>query len=204
MTEERPPERILLVEGVDDKHVARHLRLQNPDMPGFCISEKEGFSNLRSAISPEVKVSDRTALGILVDADDDPNARWDQIVHQLQKADVEQPSRMDPDGTIVENRPRIGIWLMPDNESPGELEDFIEQLIPPRDLVWPLAQRYIDGIPEADRKFKTAKIKRARIHAWLAALADPLQMGTAIRTGDLNAKAPLAMKFTEWLRRLFG
>ena len=56
---------------------------------------------------------------------------------------------MDPDrtGTIIDNSPRVGVWMMPDNASCGELENLIEKMIPCTDAVWPLSKAYIDGIP---------------------------------------------------------
>lgn len=204
MAGEVPASRVLLVEGADDEHVVRHLRTCHPDMPEFDIIDKNGFPNLKRAIAPEIKVSGRAALGILVDANHHRTGRWQEIAHQLRQAAVEPPMQMAPVGTIVGDRPRVGIWLMPDNESGGELEDFIERLIPNGDPVWPRARRYIDGIPVADRKFAGEKIVRARIHAWLAARAEPRKMGAAIRARDLDPTVPLAITFTDWLRRLFG
>ena len=100
--------------------------------------------------------------------------------------------------------PRVGVWLMPDNQSPGELEDFVAQMIPDGDPVWPLSQDYIDGIPVSDRKFAHGKTLRAKIHAWLAAREDPRQMGLAIRARDLDIGGDLCTRFTAWLDMLFG
>lgn len=207
------PPRLLLVEGGDDEHVVRHLcrfhqeRLRaddQPDMPCFAISDKRGFPNLKAAISPEIKAPGRIALGILVDADDNVDARWQAVLHQLRQAAVDPPARAAAAGTVVEGTPRVGIWLMPDNGTAGELEDFIQRLLPTGDPVWALAQRYIDQIPEAHRKFATGKILRAQIHAWLATRKEPRKMGVAIGAGDLNATSLLAGQFVDWLRRLFG
>ena len=203
MAEDGSPSRLLLVEGVDDKHVVRHICGRQRDMPDFCIRETDGFSNLAAAISPEIKAPGRTALGIVVDANDDLSARWQTIGDHMRRAEVNPPTRTAPAGTLVEGRPRVGIWLMPDNQSTGELEDFIERLMPDGDPVWPRARSYIEDIPAADRRFATGKILRARIHAWLATRAEPRKMGAAIGFGDLNATAPLAGQFVDWLRRLF-
>ena len=173
-------------------------------MPAFDILEKKGFQNLMQAIGPEVKVSGRIAIGILADANDDPDARWDKIVDKLRRAGVEPPNGPRPAGSVIDGRPRAGIWLMPDNASKGELEDFVEKLIPEDDPVWPLAERYVSGIPHDARKFKPGKILRARIHAWLATRAEPRKMGAAIGIGDLDATAPLAKTFAEWLQAVFG
>ena len=103
------------------------------------------------------------------------------------------------DGTI--RTPRIGIWLMPDNEAPGELEDFVAEMIPDDDPIWPQSKRYIDCIPEGDRRFTEKKTQRARIHAWLATREDPRQMGAAIGAGDLRVEGRLSTDFAEWLRK---
>ena len=64
---------------MDDEHVVRHLCGRHVDMPDFAIRDKKGFTQLRDAIGPEVKVAGRTALGILVDANDDLDARWEAV-----------------------------------------------------------------------------------------------------------------------------
>ena len=202
---DEPPGRLLLVEGIDDEHVVRRLLDRHQHMPNFEISDKKGFPNLRDSIGPELKVPGRTALGILVDANDDFNARWDSIRHQLRGAAINLPPPPTPQaGTVVDGTPRVGVWLMPDNRSTGELENFIERLMPPGDPIWPSAGRYIDAIPADQRQFANGKILRAKIHAWLATRAEPRKMGAAIRAGDLNATDPLATQFVDWLRRLFG
>ena len=205
MAGELPSKRVLLVEGVDDKHVVKHLREHpnHPGVPQFEISSKEGYSNLEAAISPEIKAPGRVAVGVLADANDHPDRRWQAISERLRRANLEPPPALEPDGTIIEGTPRVGIWLMPDNISAGELEDFIERLVPPGDPVWPLAQAYINGITTADRKFSDGKVQRARIHAWLAARKEPRKMGAAVGAGDLDVTVPLAATFTTWLRELF-
>ena len=93
---------------------------------------------------------------------------------------------------------------MPDNDRLGELEDFARELLPSSDRVWPLAQQYIAAIPEADRKFKPGKVSKANLYAWLASRKHPQRMGAAIGAGDLDAEAPLAQRFANWLSKLFG
>lgn len=199
-----PPGRLLLVEGEDDAHVVRHLCRHQVTMPDFAISDKKGFPQLKNAIRPEIKVAGRIALGILVDANDDFDARWQAVAHQLRQAAVDPPTRATAAGIVVDGKPRVGVWLMPDNGSTGELEDFIQKLLPTGDPVWPRARHYIDDIPAAHRKFAAGKILRAQIHAWLATRKEPRKMGAAVGAGDLNVTHPLATQFADWLRRLFG
>ena len=205
MTRPIAPEspRILLVEGQDDKHVVLQLRQHHQAMPDFGIIDKEGFPNLRESIVPEIKVSGRQVVGILVDANDDMRARWQELTNRLRSVNIQSPQSPNPDGTIIYSQPRIGIWIMPDNASAGELEDFAVRMIPDEDQVWPLSQRYIEKIPQADRKFSEKKKLRAQLHAWLATRADPRKMGLAIRAGDLKIDGSLCQKFVVWLTKLF-
>lgn len=195
---------VLLVEGRDDKHVVCHLTGRHDDMPEFCISDKEGRNSLLENIGAELRKPGRRAIGILVDANDDLDGRWKAVAGRLREENVEVPDNPETGGTIVDGTPRIGIWLMPDNRSSGELEDFVSEMIPEEDPVWPLSQRYIDGIPEDHRKFAGKKIQRAKVHAWLATREDPRLMGAGIGAGDLRVDGPLSTTFAEWLRQLFG
>lgn len=156
------------------------------------------------SIGPEIKVPSRQVVGLLVDANNDLAARWDAVTKRLRDENIKVPEHPDPTGTLIDTKgkPRVGIWLMPDNESPGELENFVVQMIPREDPVWPLSRDYIDGIPQADRKFSATK--KAQLYAWLAARKEPRLMGWAIRDRDLGIDGDLSQKFVDWLARLFG
>ena len=197
------PPHVLLVEGQDDKHVVKHVCRKNPSMPDFCIVEKGSVEQVLASIVAESMVPGRRALGIMVDANDHPLNRWRAVADRLRRAEIRTP--MDPDrtGTIIDNSPRVGVWMMPDNASCGELENLIEKMIPCTDAVWPLSKAYIDGIPLDERDFKPGKKLRAQVHAWLAVREEPRRMGTAIRAGDLDVEVPLAAALVAWLRRLF-
>ena len=196
--------RVLLVEGQDDEYVVSRLLEQHKSALPFSILNKQTISKLLPSISLEIGAPDRQAVGILVDANDDIAARWDAVRGQLSKADILPPTAPDSAGTIIDGTPRVGIWLMPDNESSGELEDFVVRMIPDGDEVWPLSQRYIEEIPEAERKFSAKKKLRAQLYAWLAAREDPRQMGLAIRAHDLEVDGDLSKTFVAWLAKLFG
>ena len=191
------------MEGQDDEHVVRHICERHAVKSPFCIVEKGGVDKLLAAIVPEIKVSGRQALGILLDANTNPAGRWDAVKDRLARVDMNLPESLCASGAIIESRPRVGVWLMPDNTSQGELEDFVVQMIPNCDPVLPLSQRYITGIPTAARKFSNKKELRAQLYAWLAAREDPRQMGTAIRAGDLEVDGALCQEFVAWLTRLF-
>ena len=183
-------DRLLLVEGPDDQHVVRHLweRRHGRGLP-FQISPRGGVEGVIESIRDEARALGRQALGILVDANDSPATRWQAISDRLASVGIQTPAAPHPNGTIIEaadDMPRIGIWLMPNNQSPGELEDFVAQMIPDIDPVWPLSQDYISRIPNDHREFAENKVSTAEVYAWLATREDPRQMGAAIGARDLG------------------
>ena len=201
------PVHVLLVEGQDDRHVVRHVCERNGSMPEFGIADKGSVDQVLDAISLEVRVSGRKTVGILVDADDDREARWQAVSNRLRSVDVDPPPSLDANGLIIKGslrlgRPRVGVWLMPNNRLSGELEDFVADMIPEGDPVWSLSQNYIDRIPEP--KFPVGKVRRAEVHAWLATRARPRQMGAAIGARDLDVESAICKMFVVWLRQLFG
>ncbi len=199
-------DRVLLVEGQDDEHVVQHLCRRSQPISSFHIENKLNIDNLLDSIKQEVRVPSRKAVGILVDANDCLNSRWQAVTDRLDQAGLEVPHSPELVGTIIDGTtrtPRVGIWLMPDNTSPGELENFVSKMIPDDDPVWPRSQCYIDGIPRDDRKFIEKKIMRAKVHAWLATRTEPRKMGAAIGGRDLHVDGTLSTAFANWLRQLF-
>ena len=199
------PAKLLLVEGQDDRHVVRHIRNQLNLNIDFQIDDRQGWESLRETIPIEMRVASRQSLGILVDADTSMEDRWRGVRDALSRSGLILPIPRDPHpgGTIIDGEIRVGVWLMPDNGRAGELEDFIAEMIPAGDPVWPLAQQYINRIPAGDRKFRDRKILKAQLHAWLAAREEPRPMGSAIRTGELQVNGALCRTFADWLTRLF-
>lgn len=68
---------------------------------------------------------------------------------------MDVPPDPDPGGTIIEqaDQPVVGIWLMPDNQLPGMLEDFIAFLVSEDDVLWGQAEHCLRQIPEQERRF---------------------------------------------------
>ncbi len=194
------------MEGPDDKNVVWQICNRSPDTPDFFIQDRGGVEPLLDAIGAELNAPGRRVLGILADADDNLNGRWASIVNRLAEEGIRIPNRPDADGVIIdtEEKPRVGIWLMPDNSMDGELENFVADMIPDDDPVWPMSQQYINEIPPEQRKFASGKTLRAQVHAWLATLSDPRLMGQAIGARDLTVNNPLSQSFLRWLSRLFA
>ena len=219
-----PFDRILLVEGQDDKHViwqicrraetAFSVDRDGYDMivtlrhPGttFLIVEKTSLSEELEAIEAEIIANGRRVVGVIVDSDTQPTQRWEQLKAAFPER-IPFPNTPNPAGVIIPEQPgqpRIGVWMMPDNQSAGELEDFARQMIPSAAPVWTEAQQYIDNIPPDLRKFAPDKTDKAKLYAWLSTRREPSRMGAAIGDGDLETTGPLCQTFITWLADLFG
>ena len=149
-----------------------------------------------------MKAPGRTALGVLADANSDIGSRWREVSREFAKVSVQLSTNPASGGTIVNGDLKVGVWLMPDNVNKGELEDFLIALIPHSDVVWPLAQDYINRIPA---KMQPTNSSKAEVHAWLAGKPQLLLMGQAISSSQsyFNTSFPLARSLVSWLDQLF-
>ena len=197
----------LIAEDSDIEHVVKNLCGRYGISPNIIEIEKyDGVTKLLDALGIEFK-QPRRALGVVIDTDDSIVSRWEQLHNSALGGGYTQfPLEPKSEGTIIRSdsdvRPDLGIWLMPNNNLPGMVEDFVEQLIPKQDSLWPRAQQVVQEIPETERRFN--RIIKAQIHTWLAWQEVPGRpLGQAITKRYFDANAPHAQQFVDWLRRLF-
>lgn len=206
--------RLLMVEGDSDRQVVLTL-LRNINFDFLADNVKveatNGVDNLVGMIrsrlisSPFDAHSSDAAVGIIVDADQNVALIWDRILESLRRSDVDVPSLSapGPNGSIFERgmpRLKVGVWVMPDNESPGELEDFLARMVPLGNPDWPRAQRYVN-CSEGDFG---RKVTRAKVLAWIATRTTPGRFDEAIANGDLRTDGELCQRFIAWIDRLFN
>lgn len=201
------PQSILLVEDLSDKRLISHLREMHGNLPDFHIRRCRGWGGLKREIRLQIDVDDRLMIGIIADADDELSTRWSDICQEVQRAQkgTALPAQPEFGGTIVGGKPRIGIWIMPDNRSQGELEDFVAAMVPEDDPIWPLAMNYIDTIPPEHRRFLDHKVQKARVYAWTATLKSPGGLlSAATSEANLNVDSENCLMLISWLRQLFS
>ncbi len=159
------------------------------------------------ALELEVDSNELKHIGVVVDADVVLEDRWKALRSVLAKMSYNSvPSMPNSNGTIIyaEERPTVGIRLMPNNVLPGMIEDFIRFLVPEDDTLWPLAEDVVRKVIATDRKFRLSYTSKALLHTWLAWQEEPGgPMGQAITKRYLNANAPYAQELMSWIRQLF-
>ncbi len=199
--------RLLLVEGSSDERIVRHICKAYPGLPSFDIRACGGWSGLRVEIRQQLVVEGRMALGIMADANSDRFEKWGDIAQEVSKAPVlgsPIPSEPEHGGTVLDGAPKVGVWLMPDNQSSGELEDFVATLIPDDDPIWPLAREYIQAIPAEHKKFSDSHTVKAQVYAWTAALRSPGGLlSAATQHSQLSTMSVPARTLVDWIQRLF-
>jgi hypothetical protein len=200
---------LILVEGKNEEHVFGHLFHHYGIEKGIIgFKNKEGISNLLESLPVELRGSELERLGIVVDADTNLEGRWDSLRNVLIKSGYSStPKTPSPDGIIIQQdeKPVVGIWLMPNNHLPGMLEDFVSFLVPDGNTLWARASDCLNGIPEEHRCFSPNHKIKAHIHTWLAWQEEPgTPLGSAIIKRYFDANAEHAKKLIDWVRELFN
>ncbi|MDR2813101.1 MAG: hypothetical protein LBB79_00370 [Prevotellaceae bacterium] len=197
----------LLVEGNDDRHVMLALRDRHNLPKDFDVIDCGGIDNLEKRIPVTFKVSGIEAVGIIIDADENLQLRWSALRSRLSAAGFDMPDSLPKAGLIVENDLyRAGLWIMPDNNASGMLEDFVSLLIPKNDALLPVVQSTLSSI-EAQKlnKYALAHKSKAAIHTWLAWQETPgTPIGLSITKKYLTATDAACQAFVEWIKKLFG
>ena len=200
--------KVLLVEGLDDQHVIWALLVARDIPETFRVEQKNGIDNLLKVLPIQLKGSAINSVGVVVDADLDIASRWRSLQSILSSAGYSLiPTAPDVGGTIVSEvgLPTVGIWLMPDNVLSGMLEDFVGKLVPEGDVCFAHAQKITENLPSEVKQYQPGHSAKACIHTWLAWQSDPgTPMGLAVTKKYLNATAPSATSFVDWLGRLFS
>jgi len=202
--------KILLVEGSDDEHVLKHICAQRRIGELDEIKSQGNVSRLLESFPVRLKESNVDALGVVIDADTDLTARWQSLRDRLTSSGYQNvPANPIRTGTILEAPlegllPRVGVWIMPDNQTTGILEDFLHFLVPRGSRLFEHVKASVESIPEGERRFSQLDKPKAVIHTWLAWQQEPGKpFGTAITAKFLDANVTEVSVLVTWLKALF-
>jgi hypothetical protein len=217
----------LIVEGDNDIHVITRFCLQKgikniieyEDETEYKLQfvynaggKGKAKKGLRIILEQEDK--DLKNIGIVLDADfKTENACMDTWLSLrnilLEFGYTNLPNNPQIGGTIIiqEGKPKIGIWIMPDNQNSGYLEHFYEQLLIENDELWIEANDKIESlITENRNRFSDTAKQKAKVHTWLSWQQKPeLAMGLSIKEYedlfDLNKE--ISQSFFNWFINTF-
>jgi len=199
----------LLVEGADDKHSVIQLLTRhdfNWDDSRIFIQAAGGITQLLDGLQVLLKAPlDR--IGIVVDADESLPNSWSRLRDRAARAELQLPEAPVDTGTILPGfhpGSRIGIWLMPDNSSPGNLENFLHKLVPEGDPTWTWADEAVREARRLGARSKEIDHPKRRLHTWLAWQERPgIPFGIALQAQVFRHDSEDALRFVAWFKRLF-
>lgn len=205
----------LLVEGKNDGAAIRGLLSRHgyfwdaPERGSVEVISHDGAPELLRAFPGKLKDSSTQRLGVVLDADERPAERWQSVCDRAAKVGVTLPAQPDPKGVVVQGAlpgSWFGVWVMPNNVEPGELEHFLLDLIPATDPCKAFASEVAQ---QARRKYEGQGCSedmhaKSQIHTWLAWQNPPgLPFGTALKERLLGHDTEVALAFCDWFYRLF-
>jgi hypothetical protein len=201
-------DKVLLVEGDNDCHVVMALCAAHkvPETFGIyqCGSDVGVLKRLNALI---IRPNPPQTIGVMLDADSSINGRWDSIRGKLRHYSYKFPGTPNANGTIVgdtSGQPKLGFWLMPNNQDSGMLEDFCAELAEPSSLAF--ARECVEAANVRNvATFKEVHRSKAIIHTYLAWQDEPgYPLGKSITKQSLRPHTAIAVSFTDWLIQLFG
>jgi hypothetical protein len=213
MTLRRTHPRVLLVEGKDELRVLPEL-LELAGIPWpkgtepVHIEEQDGIANILAPafIETALKASGVTVVGIVVDANGDPTSRWEQVRARLAAIRPGFPAELPATGVIheVADKPRVGVWLMPDNVRAGMLETLLLGLRAGDPVLHDHARDATSRARTLGAPYRDTHREKAELHAWLAWQDPPgQQLHDAVHAHALPPAPPATDAFVAWFRQLF-
>jgi len=210
----------LIVEGNDAIVLSAILKKKGlPPPKGYRNPEKfkkefvkvaGGISEINTALNEQLDTPDVDRIGIIVDANNiGAINRFKTLIDFIQKktgADFSE-GHLNSKGFYYElpDGRTIGIWVMPDNQSEGYLENFIGLMIEEDDKTWQFAREKVNELSKQKFcNFTAAKKQKALLHTYLALQKTPgLPMGTAVTSGFLTIENDLVENLADWFKKTF-
>jgi hypothetical protein len=203
----REYEQHLWVEGNNDFHFISGLCKRFSLKQNFEIKDLKGVEKLLKALNNRL-AEDRGTLGIVIDADEQPQKRWKSVKDKLKSLGYDCPETPAESGTILSHAllPGVGIWMMPNNEAPGKLEDLVRQLIPEGDELVPKVNETLNELEVSNiARYASKDRSKAFIHTWLAWQDTPGKpMGQGISANYYQLDHPVSANLVNWMKELFG
>lgn len=213
---------ILLVEGETDRgffealcrmlSLSLDVHVATPKDTGGDHNSKQGvLTHLTTVLLPQLQDGQLERIGVVVDADrKEHGTGYAKTLERFTQS-------LDQDGyhlnTAIESGlifshndglADLGLWIMPNNNDDGILEDWVKQCVHPGESgLYQHGEASIDAIP-GEPKFQPWHRTKAEIATWLAWQKKPEHgLYNAVESDLLNTHAPLFETLRVWLVHVF-
>lgn len=171
------------------------------DLGGFFdVVDYGGINDLRTFMQGLVVdsgFSNVKALGVVRDAETSANGAVSSVAGALVAADL--PS-VASHAAIVHGSPRVGVFILPDGTSSGNLETLCADAVasPAR---MPCVEAFIDCLDGAGLPVKNTH--KARVYAYISASDHPdVNLGIAVRQGEFDIAHAAFNPIRQFVERL--
>ncbi len=158
-------------------------------------------------LTAQFKVRYLKRLGVILDSDGSPEARFKSVKSLLSSIMPDFPAVLDSNGLITsdQNGKKFGLWVMPDNVENGTLETFLKHLVPSHSReLWELAASSTNESRAKGASYKDSQKEKAELHTWLSWHDAPGQgPGRALTNRVLHPDSSYAESFVKWFRTLY-
>lgn len=193
--------KLILVEG---DHEVRFIRVLlekygcKQDIEIEFVQGKDNFSKVIPSLELRTGFDNVELLAIVRDADDNPAAAFQSVRDVLLTNNYASPSRP---GEVVEGKPRTGIFILPENDKPGMLEDLC------------LATKFDHPVMECVEAFfqcvatkdveQPVNISKAKAQAFLSAMPKTLyNIGIAAEKGYWDLEKDCLKDLVNFLKQI--
>lgn len=197
---------ILLLEGSDDCNIIDKFCEDNAIETNFGFCHCGCDNRVLSKLNALLKSSEEfEVIGIILDADNNVDARYQKIKDRV-KDFYKLPQSMPKNGLvhIQKTQPKLGIWIMPNNQDKGALEEFYLKLATGIDTHF-ISEIIKQAKDKSLTSFKPQHENKAIMHTYFAWQDKPnTPLYSAINQIALNNNKGIAKAFKGWLIKLFS
>ena len=181
---------LLLVEGVDEKHVLKkmiEMRIKDKDVRGeiqiIPAGGRRVFRRRLEAINVQSKKKGLVkAIGIVRDADESAGSAFQSVANDVRTVGLRPPRGH---GEYSRGNPSIGIFIVPDGSSSGAMETLIRRTVN-GDATAECVNAYLNCLSDSG-VMSSRNEDKSFVHAYLASKEDPLaRVGEGARAGSVG------------------
>ena len=186
-----------LVEGKDEEIVCskilakcRKIKINKTDI--------NGITKIIPALSAALKDPEIQKIAVILDADKNFDSIIESICSNLKVNGFIFPKYKKNSGLItnqvtsnIVTKKIVGVWIMPNHESNGMLEDFLINIIPQNDSQKNSVNEFLNKLEELELNLYNKDLHRSKafIHCWLSIQKSPGKpFGQAIDMNLFNLK----------------
>ncbi len=201
-----PLKKLVIVEGQDEVHFLNAL-LEKMKVEGVEVRETGGVDNLRNII-PALKnmpgFSDVEVFGIIRDADENAESAFQSVKNILVRENLlNSDELLSMTSRFSDGRPKLGIFIMPNNSSKGMLESLCLESVKDNPLM-KCVDSFIKCSSEVlDKSGMPRNLAKSRAQAFLSVMPKNIcSTGLAAEKGYWNFSSDKFNKLKSFLNNL--